>query len=639
MRDWRTHYLTILIKQLSVVYLSYSLCRIAFYFFNRSDFHELNFSGLLSAHFFGLRFDSFSVFATNGLFILLSLIPLQIQYNRSYNKVKLIIFLLSNLPFYLLNIIDIGYFPFLRARSTSDLFKQIGGQTDVIALLPQFIRDYWYLLILFIVLSILNYVLYKRIEKDFSSSQNNIKLSFQNLLFSVFFSIITIIAIRGGLQRIPIDVVDAGKYTEQRNTALVLNSSLTLIKSFEKNELVPLDFGLSDITRNELAPTIHRFDSDTFARKNVVILILESFSKEYTGLGKHKSYTPFFDSLCSQSLCFENAFSNGHKSIEGVPAILSGIPSLMENPFINSTYACNQYQSIASILRNENYSTAFFHGGINGTMNFDSYAMQAGYEKYYGKDEYNNDDDFDGFWGIWDDKFLQYTSSKLSEMKQPFHAAIFTLSSHHPYQIPKNILKKFPKGDLDIHESIGYADYSLNLFFQTAKKQPWYKNTLFVLVADHCSISRHPYYSNQLGQFAIPIIFFSPDNSLKGSYSRVSQQIDIMPTTLEYLGYDKSFFCFGKPLKDTSNRAAVYYSNSFYQMVTDSFFYTISDYKIKNVFRYRNDSALTTAVSLTDPAIKKGELLFKAFIQTYNTSLINNACKLNKISVNSLFNS
>lgn len=617
--------LLILFKRLLLVYLAYFLCRIIFYLFNYSFFKEIGTSHFIALNFYALRFDTFSVLVANSLFILLSILPFNFINKQGYQKLLLWLFASFNTLFFIFNLVDVAYYPYIKKRSTADILKQAGGQTDLSTLLPQYIKDFWYLVIIIIALIYLLIKLYKKIE--FKSSQYSYSLKNSLLLLMLFLltSSFVVLGIRGGFQRVPIDVVDAGKYTQPQNISLIVNSPFTIIKSLEKDELTKLDLDLQGQAITSLFDPINQFKADTVQKLNVVVIMLESFSKEYTKLSGLKSYTPFLDSLMDQSLVFTNAYSNGHKSIEGIPAILSSMPSLMENPLINSAYAGNTYESLASLLRNEGYSTAFFHGGINGTMNFDSYASQAGYSNYYGKNEYGNDADFDGFWGIWDEPFLTYSAKKMGELKEPFHTAIFTLSSHHPYHIPKQHIGQFPKGTLENHESIGYGDYSLRMFFDEAKKQKWYKNTLFVITADHCSISKHPFYSNNIGQFSIPILFYTPNNSLKGQYPNVYQQSDIMPSVLNYLGYQKAFFSFGRSYKERQNRYVNYYTNSTQYMLNDSLAFYFNGTELAAVFNYKTDSLQNTNL-LNKYPFDKEKLRFKAFIQTYNNSLINNTC-------------
>jgi phosphoglycerol transferase MdoB-like AlkP superfamily enzyme len=622
--------LYVLFKRLLPVYLAYIICRLLFYAFNRTLFSDNSFGELLYVHFFGLRFDTFSIIVSNCVFIFLSILPVNAFYSKLYQKILLWLFMLSNSVFMLFNLIDIGYYPYIKKRSTSDIFNQVGGQIDLSTLLPQYLKDFWYLLVIFILMVCALVFFYRKI-KIVPRSYSYDKKSIRNLSIAfILVCSLIVIGIRGGVQIIPIDVVDAGKYTRTENLSLVLNSPFTIIKSFEKKELPLIDLGVKD--PESIFQPEHHFKHDTLQTPNIVVIMMESCAKEYTKLahlfdaqGKIKSYTPFLDSLMDQSLTFTNAWANGHKSIEGIPAILSSMPTLMEDPFINSIYADNIYPSFANILKPLGYTTAFFHGGTNGTMNFDSYAAQVGYDSYFGRKEYGNDDDFDGFWGIWDEPYLKYTVKKMSEMKQPFHSAIFTLSAHHPYKIPEKYRGKFPKGHLENLESIGYADYALRLFFNEAKKQTWYNNTLFVLIADHASISDDPFYRNNVGQFTIPALFFKPDNSMKGTYARVFQQTDVLPSVLDLIGYSKAFFSFGKNYSDTTERYAVYFTDSRHYFVNDSLVLDMIDYKFNNICNYRRDSTLDHGLITTAP-FEREKRYCRAYLEVYDKRLINNAC-------------
>jgi phosphoglycerol transferase MdoB-like AlkP superfamily enzyme len=615
----------LLLKRLLPVYLLYIIGRILFVWLNLNSFQDLELSEFIIISVYALRFDTFSVLSGNALFIFLSILPVNTFNQNLYQNLLKWVYGVSNTVFLLFNLIDIAYYPYIKKRSTADILKQAGGQTDLGKLLPQYIADYWYIPLLTAILIYGLMKWYNRIQRKNMNYHYPIKSI--ALLFFAFTSVsaITVIGIRGGLQRIPIDVVDAGKYTEPKYISILLNTPFTIIKSLEKDELQKLDFGLTNEEMRLCKESITRFKADSSFKPNIIILMLESFSKEYTAIGQQKSFTPFFDSLLNHSLVFTNAFANGHKSIEGIPAILSSMPSLMENPFINSAYSGNHYSSLAQILKDEGYATAFFHGGINGTMNFDSYAKQAGYAFYFGKNEYNNDKDFDGYWGIWDEQFFGFTVNQLNSMSQPFHASLFSLSSHHPYQIPEQYKGKFDKGFLEIHESIGYADYALKTFFENASKQKWFKNTLFVLCADHTSLSRHPFYTNNIGQFAIPVAFYMPDRIKPSLYPYVFQQTDIMPSILDFIGYESPFCTFGKSYKDSVNRFACYYTNSTHYMLTDSLLLNFSNYKLNAVYQYRNDSLMQNNI-ISSISVKKEENMFKCFIQRYNNSLIDNTC-------------
>jgi phosphoglycerol transferase MdoB-like AlkP superfamily enzyme len=594
-------------------------------------FSEVTFGSFLSDCFFGLRFDTFAICAVNVLFIIFSLLPVKQFYGKAYQKFLKYLFIILNSVFLLPNCVDFAYFPFIKKRSGADLFNQVGGQTDIGKLLPQYIRDFWWVLAIYILLVILLIWLYKRIKVE-SPPALLTSLKSKLTIAGIFILAcgLTFLGIRGGFGRNPIDIIDAGIYAAPSEVPLVLNTTFTLVKSLDKKELKEYKFFNDTELRALYNPVYKKRDTLPFAKKNVVILILESYAKEYTAGGKAGvSYTPFLDSLAKHCFVFSNSFANGSKSIEGIPAILSGLPHLMENPYINSSYSGNVQSSLASILGKEGYSTAFFHGGINGTMNFDSYARMAGYQNYFGRNEYNNDDDFDGFWGIWDEPYLQYTVKKMSELKEPFHSSIFTLSSHHPYFVPDKYKGKFPKGTLENSASIAYTDLSLRKFFESAQKTPWYKNTLFVLVADHTSLSDHPFYKNIAGQQCIPIFFYSPSDSLTGEDQRSFSQIDIVPSVLDYLHYNKSFFAFGQSYMRKQNNNCYYYINGNLMLVADSLLLSFNNNEIRSVHNFKRDSVLGKNLMGKYPQLEtKLSRQFKAFIQTHNAAVVNNKMSL-----------
>lgn len=618
--------LLFLLKRLLICYLLYFICRVLFYIGNAGLFPSVNFTDFLQNSIYGLRFDTFSIFVGNSLFILLSSIPSNLYHKKTYQSILKWLFVISNSIFIMANCVDIAYFRFTKKRSSADLFEQIGGQTDMGHLLPQFIKDFWWVLVIYIILVVTLITLYKRVKPVVVNKYvfTNIKEWLLITLLFIVFSGCIVIGIRGGLQRIPIDIVNAGSVTIPEEIPIVLNTPFTLIKSVSQEAVTNFNFYDEAFLKAHYDP-IHHYKDSTFQKQNVVVLILESFSKEYTKLGNGKNLTPFLDSLMDHSLVFTNAYSNGSKSIEGIPAILSGLPSLMENPFINSIYANNVQTSFASVLGKEGYSTAFFHGGINGTMNFDDWAPSAGYINYYGKNEYANNNDFDEFWGVWDEPFLQYSIKKMNELKTPFHSAIFTLSSHHPYFVPKKYKDKFEKGPLENSQSIRYADYAVKQFFNTAKKQSWYNNTLFILCADHASISEHRFYSNVVGNQSIPVLFFKGDNSLKGESKTIFSQMDILPSALNLLGYNKPFFALGKSYLESTQHQSFYYGNSTHYVYNDSMLFSFSLNELTSVFNYRRDSTLYSPLINKYSEIENKEIEnFKVFIQTYNQTLINN---------------
>jgi phosphoglycerol transferase MdoB-like AlkP superfamily enzyme len=294
---------------------------------------------------------------------------------------------------------------------------------------------------------------------------------------------------------------------------------------------------------------------------NVVEIIIESFGSEYTGAANDfPGYTPFFDSLTKKGYYFKFNFANARRSIEGIPAVVCGLPAIMQEPIITSDFSSNRLDCLPKILAAQGYSTYFLHGAHNGSMHFDSFAHLAGFEHFVGLNEYpkGNPEDFDEYWGVLDEPMLQYAIRVIDEAPKPIMLGLFTLSSHHPYYIPPKYRGKFPKGTLEIHESIGYTDYALSKFIEVAATKPWFNHTIFVVTADHTQKQQHKEYSDLIGAWRVPLLIYVPGlekQSLKVDPERITQHIDIQPSILDLLGMDppdrllvgKSVFDLGKP--------------------------------------------------------------------------------------------
>ncbi len=353
----------------------------------------------------------------------------------------------------------------------------------------------------------------------------------------------------------------------------------------------------------------------------MVIIILESFGDENIHLG----YTPFLDSLITKSYYFKNGFANGKVSIDAVPSTMSSIPSLMNTPMISSGYSLNEVYGLPKILKKQGYATSFFHGAFNGSQNFDQYCKVAGFDQYYGKNEYPKEGSFDGTWGIYDEEFLQFFCDKVNTFQSPFFASIFTISSHIPYTIPERYQGKFPKGTTEIHESIGYTDNALRLFFEKAKKQDWYKNTLFVFTADHTSSSGKGKYTTNVGKFRIPIFFFDPSKpEFKGIVEKNFQQIDILPSVLDYLNIKDTIVTYGKSYRSDKDFVVTYVDNV-YNYIHQDYYLAFDGTKSIGLFNFKNDPLFKNNLLDKAPEIRANmERFIKAYIQSFNERVNDN---------------
>lgn len=571
----------------------------------------------------GVLFDLAVISYINFIFLFFHVIPGNFKYKTVYQTILKIAFYAVNLLFISTNFVDIIYYRFTGRRSTFALITARGMENDTLRLIPSFLKDFWYVGVLFLITS---FILWKLIPnpKDTIVIHRLTKKDYFKKYSYVIVLLLAILLIgRGGFRKKPIRIVDAVEYGEVNNAGLVLNTPFSILKTlFKKEDIESTHYFESKELSKTYNPIISIKSDQAPLRKNVVIIILESFGSENVGRGQ----TPFLDSLITKSCYFKNGFANGKVSIDAVPSIISSIPSLMNNSFISSSFALNKVHSLPKIFKEQGYKTSFFHGAFNGSQNFDEYAKVAGFDEYYGKNEYVGKESFDGKWGIFDEDFLQFYANKLSTFKKPFFSSVFTISSHVPYVIPEKYKNKFPKGTTDIHESVAYADYSLRKFFETAKKQDWYKNTLFVLSADHTSSSGdNEIDKTNIGKFRIPILFFDPSNpELAGVNEKNFQQIDIMPSILDYLHIKTDMVSFGKSYKSKEN-FVVYYLQGTYHYIQDDYYIAFSDNKVIGLYNWKKDVLLkNNLVQIDKPRVQKAEKFIKTYIQSFNERVTNN---------------
>ncbi len=629
----------ILILRLLIVLLILVFSRLSLYFLHPSLFPGITTSKLLYYTFIGLRFDVVALLYANIVYIFLMNIPFRFRRKRGFSIVTDIIFYVSNIILLIPNFADSAYYPFSLKRMTIDIFGYITTGDDTASMMPQFIHDYWYIFVLWISSVFLLIFVARRIKITYRYVMlKHPQYYITQTISMIFILALTLLGIRGGIQLKPIGIMSAAQYAPSGETAIVLNSAFTLMRSSDQRGIQKLSFFTDEqemtrvfnIEKNyAIADSLGNIQP--MHKKNVFVIILESFSVEHIGALNHKKgnlnsdFTPFLDSLAEKSLVFDG-FANGKRSIEGIPAILASLPTWMTEDFITSQYATVKYNSLASILKAEGYSTSFFHGGKNGTMGFDDFCKSAGFDNYFGKNEYPDQADFDGSWGISDEPYLQYIAKTLNSMPEPFMGAVFTLSSHHPYKVPEKHKNRFRKGPLAIQETIMYADYALQQFFAEASKMPWFQNTIFVITSDHTSEAYLPFYKNRVGQYAIPVIFYEPQADTSGHLKRIAQQTDIMPTLLDILHYEKPFVAFGSSvLRDDEPRFSLSYLNGNYQLIKDGYSLQ-TDHSVSSVlYNFENDSSLSNDVSATKKNIAKDmDILLKSVIQQYNNRIIGN---------------
>ena len=616
---------------LLLAYVVYFVARMAYLLDNWSYFSDSLTTEVLQG---GLVFDTAAILVTNIPYIVLMLLPLHWKETRIWHQLCRWVFVIINGLSLVVNLCDAAYFPYTLRRTTTTVFSEFQNEGNLGGVFLTEALHHWYFILLAVVVIYALWRLYT-IPRLEVSRLSWWRYDLTTLLSLAAVAPFVVAGIRGGFATAvrPITISNANQYVDRpTDAALVLNTPFSLYRTIGKAVFVVPDYYDNQQEMEAVFSPIH-VPSDTLpmTKKNVVVLIVESFGREYIGAlnwnlenGTYKGYTPHVDSLIAKSITFERSFCNGRKSIDGMPSILSSIPMFVE-PFFLTPASMNQVSGIASLLGSKGYQTAFFHGAQRGSMGFMAFARKTGFQAYYGREDFNadsrfnGDDDFDGMWAIWDEPFLQYYCTKMNEMKQPFMTAVFTASSHHPYVVPDKYKDVYPEEGIIMHKCIRYTDMAIGRFFQEASRQPWFQNTIFVLTSDHTNMSDHDYYQTDLGGFCSPIIIYEPGGSREPSVEpKIAQQIDILPTVMGMLHYPDPYFGFGIDLLNTpaDSTWAVNYLNGIYQYVKHGHLLQFDGQHTRAVYSL-TDSLMKHNLAGHLPQQPQMERELKAIIQQY----------------------
>lgn len=623
-----------LVVRLSSMLLLLSLSRWLLYIFNTNNFNDLNLNELFKLYYVGFRFDIYTLIIFNIPLIFFYSIPFKIKFNHLYKKIIDILFIIGNSVAIALNLIDVIYYRYLDKRMSSELFTFFkGSDENQGSLILNFIVDFWFMFLIFFAMLFIIIIITKKTKLKESHFYNNKGWYISQSIGFVIILALSVLGIRGGFQLKPINLTTATDYTSPKNIPLVINTPFSICMSSTSSALEKINFFEEDIIDSIYSPIHNNLSHDRFVIKdatdcNVVLIILESFGQEMIGYynsAYEKSLTPFLDSLLSKSLTFDG-MANGRRSIEALPSIFCGLPSLMSTDYPSSRYAINILEGFGTTLKQNGYKTVFFHGGNNGTMSFNSTSKSSGFDDYHGRNEYDNDDDFDGTWGIYDNPFLQYTASQLNRYSEPFAAVIFTLSSHHPYSLPENYTIYESNYNTPFENTVTYVDDALRNFFKTISNYKWFDNTIFVITADHVN-PEHKFdeYKNVRGSYRVPLAFYSPQIIEAKHIDEIAQHIDIGVSIMSALNINDTIFSFGRNLFDSKQEPSfIGYSNNVYQFYDGTYFLQSDGNNIKGVYKLNENGFSKNLFNENEEDWKSIDIKFKAILQQYNNRMINN---------------
>ena len=623
----------------------YMFSRWFFYLENLSHFQQTGFFDMLGISLGGLRFDFSAICYLNIALVVAQFLPFKFRYSVNYQKVIKIIFLVINSIGIFVNVADTVYYEFGGRRTTAVFFSEFANEGNLLTILGHSVFEYplvWIFGVAMIFLSAKFY--YNPLKKNSTSDLDYVPKKMYYPVHSLIFLIavlITFAGLRGGLayKMHPLRQDSADLYCKRPSeTAIVLNTPFTILTTLHKKGYEDPKFYPEEKLDSLFYPIRNlNPDGKEMKKYNVVMFLMEGFSREFVGFFNPDStgYTPFLDSLLTQSYSFEYSFANGLRSVDCMPASLAGIPRYID-PYCYYVYSNNQLQGLPEMLKNEGYTTAFFHGAPNTTLGFKAFTNSIGFETYYGMDEYEHKEFFDGTWAIFDEPYLQYFADMTNEIAQknkPFFVTVFTASSHEPFALPEEYKNVFTKGEIPMHKTVSYADHSIRKFFEKVRDKDWFKNTLFVFTADHTGPTFREDYNNEMGRLLIPVFFYTPGGQLPSrcDSTRLMQQVDITPSVLSLLNYQKPFFSFGKNIFQADSLGYVNYVFNNKNVSTMYYLDTLMiEYRQKalyGIFDYKKDFSLEH--NLIDqkenfPQLPFMEEQLKAMLQQYISRMKSN---------------
>ena len=357
----------------------------------------------------------------------------------------------------------------------------------------------------------------------------------------------------------------------QRNEADVVQLYGTLplaeaVQRVQRHSLLP-----SGSFTNSDYPTLHTAPS-THPRSrpyNLVIFLQESLGAEYVGALGGLPLTPNLDALSKEGLFFTQMYSTGTRTVRGIEALITGFPPTPNASVLKLDRAQRNFFTVAELLRRRGYATEFIYGGASHFDNMAGFMLGNGFQKVIDEGDFI-DPVFHSTWGVSDEDLVQRAHATfVAHGDQPFFALMLSTTNHEPFEFPEGRIKLHEQPANTVHNAMKYADYAIGEFFRLAKQEPYFKNTVFIVVADH-NTRVHGADLVPVSKFHIPALIIGP-NVKTQSYDKVTSQIDLLPTLLDLIGLSTEHPMIGRNIfttpADTPGHAIMQYNNTHAFMV------------------------------------------------------------------------
>lgn len=520
-----------------------------------------------------------------------------------------------------LNLADVFYYPFKLQRADSELLYVFRNPF-------QNSGNYYFLLfaasiVVFILFFFLFYQWIVRLNKNFSNLRNS-------CASVILFSFILFLFMATGTQKLlptyPLTVVKYNQLPLVQNSFHSFiyavfrgNASEILIGDYIKE--IPDDSTFSLIQNN-----FKNLQDST--KRNVVLFIMESAAYDFfDSSSRYKVKMPFLDSLITKSTFFNKSFSYSHNSNKGITAVLAGTPTLTEIPLYHSAYTNIPMTHLGEILAPQNYSSSFFAGDNYDDFGFAKCAKWLGFQHYYCMTDVGGYKKMQKHtMGLHDQYVLDFMGTKIDEMKPPFLAVNFNISTHYPNDLPNDFKEKYQQINRTPEmRSMSYYSQCLNDFFEKAKEKSWYKNTVFIFCSDHWMFpdERNNTQSDVEKSFRIALFIFDPQNPKGTIINSPVSQLDVMNTILHYSNYQKDFISYGKNLLGPNlenNRTVFAKENNILYQAFDSTFilgFNALQGKVEFCYNYTTDKnrVYNLAKDSNNINVKRLSQQMKAFLR------------------------
>jgi phosphoglycerol transferase MdoB-like AlkP superfamily enzyme len=460
------------------------------------------------------------------------------------------------------------------------------------------------------------FILYKIVDRTKSLG---IKLTLSFLVLIALF-----LAIRGGWQLTPINqsmayfsnnivLNHAAVNTEWNLIQDVINNKFdneNPYKYYEKYEAKKI---VSALFKKPSQSTVKVLKSE---RPNIVLIVLESFTAELVGsLGGEQGVTPNIDNLAAEGILFEQVYAAAGRTDKGITATISGFPAQAIRSIIKQNAKHEKLPGIAQELAFNSYSTSFYYGGESEFFNIKSYILSHGYKTLVDKHSFLSKD-MNSKWGTYDEKVFSKQMKDMDTVKQPFFSTILTLTNHEPFELP--VKSHFPGDNVEnkFRSTTFYTDSCLGAYLKEAKKKPWYKNTLFVILADHSHRLPANLAEHDPRRYRIPLLFFG--NMIKPEFrgtriSKTGNQTDLVATILNQLNIDPIRYKWSKDLLNPGTQSFSFFNwDNGFGFVTENQIISFDNVGKKIILRKNSPNA-----KIDNELLKNGKAYMQEAFQQY----------------------